>query len=256
MKTYYRYDVVDLPVGIVNSNDCNVIYCDRILIGPNKKEHRSCVICGALENVILWNTKHSKSILVLANEKSVATRISYHISSQVACGYSNGDVRIYNLVENSAPLVLKGHSSAISALEFDIEPNRLVSGSLDTYIIIWDILNECGLYRLKGHNGPITACKFLKTCNILITSSKDTFIKLWDLDSQHCFATLQGHDSEVWDFVVFNNETGLIAATSSDELKFWKLEHQTKQYDRKRVQNSQSINFKVFSNCFEVGYSH
>ena len=28
--------------------------------------------------------------------------------------------------------------------------NRLASGSRDTNIIVWDVVNECGLYRLKG----------------------------------------------------------------------------------------------------------
>ena len=33
---------------------------------------------------------------------------------------------------------------------FDSEGHRLASGSRDTNIIVWDVVNECGLYRLKG----------------------------------------------------------------------------------------------------------
>ena len=39
----------------------------------------------------------------------------------------------------------------------------------DTDVVVWDLVNESGLYRLKGHKGPITQCHFLKERNMLIT---------------------------------------------------------------------------------------
>ena len=39
--------------------------------------------------------------------------------------------------------------------------HRLVSGSKDTTLIVWDVVNEAGLYRLKGHKGPVTNVAFM-----------------------------------------------------------------------------------------------
>ena len=36
-------------------------------------------------------------------------------------------------------------------------------------MIVWDIVNESGLYRLKGHKGQITQVQFLKQKDVLIT---------------------------------------------------------------------------------------
>jgi U3 small nucleolar RNA-associated protein 12 len=53
-------------------------------------------------------------------------------------------------------VTLNGHKSGITSLCFDGPGHRLASGSKDTCLIVWDVVNESGLYRLKGHKGPIT----------------------------------------------------------------------------------------------------
>ena len=72
----------------------------------------------------------------------------------------------------------------MTALAFDSQGHRLASGSRDTHVIVWDVINEAGLYKLKGHKGPITSLAFDNERNVLITSAKDTFIKFWDLKIQ------------------------------------------------------------------------
>ncbi|MEE6527253.1 hypothetical protein FKM82_028505, partial [Ascaphus truei] len=67
----------------------------------------------------------------------------------------------------------------------------------DTVVIVWDVINESGLYRLKGHKDAVTQALFFKEKNLLITSGKDTLVKWWDLDTQHCFQTMVGHRTEV-----------------------------------------------------------
>ena len=108
----------------------------------------------------------------------------------------------------------------MTCFAFDPEGHRLASGSGDTNVIVWDVINECGLYRLKGHKGPVTSISFQKD-DVLVSSSKDTHIKFWDLSVQHCFKTMTDHLMEVWDFVLVKNY--LISGTSDSELRVFKL---------------------------------
>lgn len=39
----------------------------------------------------------------------------------------------------------------------------------DTDVIVWDVINECGLFRLKGHKDSITQALFLENHNLLVT---------------------------------------------------------------------------------------
>lgn len=40
-------------------------------------------------------------------------------------------------------------------------------------MIVWDIINECGLYRLKGHKDIVTQALFLKDRNLLVTRCRN-----------------------------------------------------------------------------------
>lgn len=39
----------------------------------------------------------------------------------------------------------------------------------DTDVIVWDVINESGLYRLRGHKDAVTQVLFLKEKNLLVT---------------------------------------------------------------------------------------
>ena len=101
--------------------------------------------------------------------------------------------------------------------------NRLASGSRDSVVIVWDVVNECGLFRLKGHKGPVTRCMFMSGRNVLVSSARDSLIKFWDLDIQHCFPTLAGHVSEVWDFALVRGGEYLVSGSGDSELRVWRL---------------------------------
>ena len=105
-------------------------------------------------------------------------------------------------------MTFQGHKSGVSILKFDRTGARLVSGSFDSSIIMWDLVGEEGLFKLKGHKGQITGTELLSLHNnedlsdsmedYLMSVSKDGLIKLWDLKSQQCVETHVAHSSECW----------------------------------------------------------
>jgi U3 small nucleolar RNA-associated protein 12 len=58
--------------------------------------------------------------------------------------------------------LFRGHKSAVSALAFTEDGTVLVSGGRDTDVVVWDTLEEKGLFRLKGHRGQVTSAVFVK----------------------------------------------------------------------------------------------
>lgn len=144
---------------------------------------------------------------------------------QIAVGYEDGVVRLFDLNSGECLVTFSGHKSAVTCLAFDSDGMRLVSGAKDTNIIVWDTVSEAGLFRLSGHKGPITKCCFLEKQNILVSSSTDTLVKFWDLDTQHCFKTLVGHRSEVWDMVVMKDDRYLVTGCGDSELRVWKIRY-------------------------------
>ncbi len=62
----------------------------------------------------------------------------------------------------TSSVLFRGHKSAVSALAFTDDGTVLVSGGRDTDVVVWDALEEKGLFRLKGHRGQVTSMVFVK----------------------------------------------------------------------------------------------
>ena len=61
----------------------------------------------------------------------------------------------------TSSVLFRGHKSAVSALAFTEDGTVLVSGGRDTDVVVWDVLEEKGLFRLKGHRGQVTSAVFV-----------------------------------------------------------------------------------------------
>ena len=98
--------------------------------------------------------------------------------NKISVGYLDGSLRIFDLNSKNvdassltltSELTFNGHKTSITSLAFDKEGVRLVSGSKDTDLVLWDLVGECGLFRLKGHKAPISKALFMSRTNVLIS---------------------------------------------------------------------------------------
>eukprot|EP01147_Barroeca_monosierra_P000727 gene727-4020_t len=194
----------DVHYGIIASAEGNGV----ILSQEN-------VAMPALEDILIWSTKTGIVVNKLSGSKHVVTCLrKFPDRNQLAAGYYNGDIQIWD------------YTSGESLILFSSDGAYLVSGSQDTDIIVWDIINESGLYRLRGHKGPIHDAQMMTQHNLLVSCSRDGLVKFWDLDTQHCVHSLLGHRSEVNGFVMLNDETTLITGSSDDELRCWSISYE------------------------------
>ncbi|CAB3401737.1 unnamed protein product [Caenorhabditis bovis] len=107
------------------------------------------------------------------------------------------------------------HRSAVSALQFDSNSNRLYTGGSDTIIRIWNVPQHKDAFSARGGvRSPGKACPVnfvaaleqhtdwindMILCGqgkILISASNDTTIKVWNLDRENrnsCMNTIRAH---------------------------------------------------------------
>lgn len=79
----------------------------------------------------------------------------------------------------------EGHSDAVLGLNVNpFDKKILVSGSADSKVILWDILNENPIQCYKEHNNKVQTVKFNK-CedNVMLSGSYDHSIKIYDIRS-------------------------------------------------------------------------
>jgi len=129
----------------------------------------------------------------------------------IAVGYADGMVQIFDLSSDRYydPIcTLALHKNAVSILRYDLQGMRLVSGGLDTELVVVDVVEQAGRARLSGHNAAITDAHFLQRLvdeSIVVSCSKDTQIKFWNLETQFCFKTIVDNRTEVWALAFIGN---------------------------------------------------
>ncbi|VDP05206.1 unnamed protein product [Soboliphyme baturini] len=213
-KQYLRY----APIGT-----CNLVASPGTSIAYLDDKH--CVV-GAAENVYVWNLAKSEKVGEFAaadHSRATIVKVS-RLRRHLAVGYANGTINIFDPNDRStARVTFVGHRSEVTCLAFSADDLLICSGGKDCAVIIWDIVNEAGLYRLIGHSGPVTECYFARH-DVLITSSKDSLLKFWDLSCQHCFYTLSVSRSEVWCFICAKEDQFLLVGTAESELYAYRIQ--------------------------------
>jgi F-box and WD-40 domain protein 1/11 len=110
---------------------------------------------------------------------------------------------------------LRGHADSVYCLEFDSK--RIISGSRDQTIKVWDIQTGHCLATFRGHHGSVLCLKFEKDWDIngdgkkgfMISGSSDRKALVWDIwigeNGEVCAqvrAVLRGHLDGVLDLRV------------------------------------------------------
>lgn len=91
---------------------------------------------------------------------------------------------------------IAGHADSVYCVEFD--GDKIVTGSRDRTIKVWD-LRSCQLRQtLQGHEGSVLCLKFERS-GFMVSGSSDRAILVWDLNKGAVTTKLTGHTGGVLD---------------------------------------------------------
>jgi WD40 repeat protein/serine/threonine protein kinase len=114
---------------------------------------------------------------------------------------------------------LGGHTRLVKSLNFSPDGQRLVSGSYDETVRIWDSATGQELFSLK-HAG-VTSVAFSPDGQRLASGSSDGTVKLWDSATGQELFSLKGHAEGVWS-VAFSPDGQRLASGSADQtVRIW-----------------------------------
>ena len=78
--------------------------------------------------------------------------------------------------------------------------NRVVSGSRDATLRLWDVTSGSCLHVLMGHVAAVRCVQY--DGKYVVSGAYDYSVKVWDADSETCLHTLQGHTNRVYSLQV------------------------------------------------------
>ena len=91
----------------------------------------------------------------------------------------------------------KAISGWVNSLALSADGRRVVSGSADKTLCVWD-LDSGGPQRvLEGHSDGVTAVALSADGRWVVSGSADKTVRVWDLDSEGPTRVLGGHSDVV-----------------------------------------------------------
>ena len=83
-------------------------------------------------------------------------------------------------------LTLEGHTDSVTSVAFNHDGTKIVSGSEDKTIRVWNVdTGEC-ILTLKGHTDYVKSVAFNHDGTKIVSGSDDKTIRVWNVDTGEC----------------------------------------------------------------------
>ncbi|KAF2115160.1 WD40-repeat-containing domain protein [Lophiotrema nucula] len=121
-------------------------------------------------------------------------------------------------------MILDGHLGPVNSGKFSSNGKRIVSGSDDMTIRLWDTVTGTECMSFRGHTKRVWAVTFSAETRLVVSGSEDKAIRIWDTLSGSLLHTLRDSTSGI-SSVAFSPDGQLLAAGSfNDEVRLWDMQ--------------------------------
>ncbi|CAG7855166.1 SubName: Full=Uncharacterized protein {ECO:0000313/EMBL:CCA72352.1} [Serendipita indica DSM 11827] len=133
--------------------------------------------------------------------------------STVGCGHWTGFGKATSRV----------HSGSVRAVGFLPDGSRIVSGSSDKTIRLWDVETGQALGKpFRGHESSVLAVRFLSDGSRIVSGSRDKTIRLWDADTGLSLGQpLRGHEGSVRALGISPDGSQIASGSSDKTIRLW-----------------------------------
>ena len=119
----------------------------------------------------------------------------------------------------------EGHLNSICAVTVTPDGKRIISGSRDKTIRIWDLESGAPIGKpIEGHSNYVTAVAVTPDGKRIISGSYDNTIRVWDLETgTQIGKTIEGHRCVVSSVVITPDGKHIISGSWDNTIRVWDL---------------------------------
>ncbi|KIK71627.1 hypothetical protein GYMLUDRAFT_119968, partial [Collybiopsis luxurians FD-317 M1] len=122
--------------------------------------------------------------------------------------------------------ILQKHTGSVESVAFSPDGKRIVSGSRDNSVQIWD--GETGEplgQPLKGHTDDVNSVAFSPDGKRIVSGSFDMLVQIWDAETQEPIGQpLEGHTGSVRSVAFSPDGKRIVSGSGDTSLWIWNAE--------------------------------
>src|SRR5712671_3511287 len=201
---------------------------DETILEQTHNNRISRLMADAVKFVAAFATPIAQSVphiylsaIGFAPKESI-TAETFHRKYMNTVSVKSGKTANWPVIQN----IFHGHSKVVSCVGFSPDGSRIVSGSSDNTIRLWDAETGDPIGKpLEGHSSDVDSVGFSPDGSRIVSGSSDNTIRLWDAETGDPIGKpLEGHSSLV-DSVAFSPDGSRIVSGSWDNtIRLWDAE--------------------------------
>lgn len=117
--------------------------------------------------------------------------------------------------------VLRGHEAQVICVAPSLDGTRIVSGSRDGHLRVWDAVSGAELAVLHGHEGSVWSVAFSPDETRIASGSSDQTVRLWDSTSGEELIVLRGHEREITSVAFSPNGLRMASGSRDQTVRVW-----------------------------------
>jgi WD40 repeat protein/tRNA A-37 threonylcarbamoyl transferase component Bud32 len=118
-------------------------------------------------------------------------------------------------------ITFRGHTGYVYSVAFSPDGTRIVSGSRDKTLKVWDAQTGEEVLTLTGHTEAVLSVAFSPDCKRIVSGSGDNTLKGWDAQTGEEIRRLKGHSSSVLSVAFSPDGTRIVSGSADKTLRLW-----------------------------------
>ena len=117
--------------------------------------------------------------------------------------------------------MLNGHTDSVTSVAFSTDGMRIVSGSEDKSMRIWDMSMGKELNVLDGHTSLVNSVAFSTDGMRIVSSSRDNSVRVWDASTGKQLKVLKGSTFCVNSVAFSTDSTRIVSGSEDKSVRVW-----------------------------------
>ncbi|WP_420148905.1 WD40 repeat domain-containing protein [Spirosoma sp.] len=166
---------------------------------------------------------------IRASDKAARCIAINPVEREMAIGYSDNVVRIFDLSTHALKHTLSAHTNSVFTITYSPDFRYLLTAGRDAHLRVWDVEKNYALQNdIVAHMFAINHLTFSPDNSLFATASMDKSIKIWDANTYRLLKVVDrarhaGHGTSVNKLLWTNYQQELLSASDDRTISVWQL---------------------------------